>query len=362
MTTPSRLQVFGWLADYGGCGHYRVVFPLRGMDFEGLADIELSTLGRFLKVEPHVGPYAFDDRWDVVVAQRTMGEGATAFFQHQLMEATLRVFELDDDLWNIHPSNEPAYSKIGAPEPQARLRANALAADLITTTCPFLADRIIEEVISLSPSHVPPVAVLGNHVPGAVLQYPVAYTEADGSPSAPVRVGWALSSSHVVDMPEVFDALRLLKRKWGQGMRFETVGQDRIPQWAQRNIDVTERGWYQLAEGGYFPALDFDIGLAPLAPLLFNRSKSDLKLVEYASRGIPWVASDVGPYSAWRDQHGVSGFLVRNTLEWKRRVSQLIKSPGLRRRMGEAGRRYVRDHRLYEDRAHDWAEAYRKAL
>lgn len=359
----SKLQVYGWLADYGGCGHYRMVFPLKGMEFEGHGDIELSTLGRFLVVrDKEEGPIALDDRWDVVVAQRTMGEGATRFFQHPLMEGVARVFELDDDLWNIHPSNQPAYDKIGAPEPQRRLRENAACADLITTTTPFLAQRIHDEASKVTASP-PPIHVLGNHVPGAVLQYPVAYPESTGTPLAPVRVGWALSSSHVVDMPEVFDALRLLRRKLGADWTFETIGQDKVPQWGWKNIEVTERGWFQLNEGTYFPALDFHIGLAPLSRrLLFNQSKSDLKLVEYCSRGIPWVATDTGPYSAWRSQHGVSGFLVRGTRDWVRAITTLIRDPLLRRTMGEAGRRYVRDHRLYEDNAVHWRDAYAEVV
>ena len=50
----------------------------------------------------------------------------------------------------------------------------------------------------------------------------------------------------------------------------------------------------------YLHNLDFDIGVAPLAYNVFNRSKSDIKVLEYASLGIPAVASDVRPV---RRQH-----------------------------------------------------------
>lgn len=41
----------------------------------------------------------------------------------------------------------------------------------------------------------------------------------------------------------------------------------------------------------------FDIAIAPLAELDFNRARSNVKLKEYAAAGVPWLASPIGPYA-----------------------------------------------------------------
>jgi glycosyltransferase involved in cell wall biosynthesis len=41
----------------------------------------------------------------------------------------------------------------------------------------------------------------------------------------------------------------------------------------------------------------FDVGLAPIADTPFNRSRSNVKVKEYAALGIPWLASPIGPYA-----------------------------------------------------------------
>ena len=44
-------------------------------------------------------------------------------------------------------------------------------------------------------------------------------------------------------------------------------------------------------------SLHLDIGLAPLADVLFNRSKSNLKVIEYLALGIPPLSTNSDPYS-----------------------------------------------------------------
>ena len=49
-------------------------------------------------------------------------------------------------------------------------------------------------------------------------------------------------------------------------------------------------------------AVRWDVGLAPLVDSAFNRSKSDLKWLEYTGLGLPGVFSDVDPYGSVEDR------------------------------------------------------------
>ena len=83
-----------------------------------------------------------------------------------------------------------------------------------------------------------------------------------------------------------------------------------------------------------------DFGIVPLVDCKFNDGKSDLKGLEFASAGLPVIASDVAPYRRWI-KHGVNGFLVKKnkTKFWIRYMQQLIDDPELRLRMGKEAKK-----------------------
>jgi len=80
------------------------------------------------------------------------------------------------------------------------------------------------------------------------------------------------------------------------------------------------------------------INLAPLElgnP--FCEGKSELKFFEAALVGVPTVASGTEPFCD-AIEHGISGFLARDTDEWRRALELLILSESRRRSVGEAAK------------------------
>jgi glycosyltransferase involved in cell wall biosynthesis len=110
----------------------------------------------------------------------------------------------------------------------------------------------------------------------------------------------------------------------------------------------------------YYRSLDFDVGIAPLRPIGFNKAKSPLKALEFAALGIPIVASDWGPYSEFVC-HGETGFLVPYGQDhlWRRYLSALIEDEVLRIEMGEAAREHATGCTIQEHGGR-WAEALRR--
>jgi glycosyltransferase involved in cell wall biosynthesis len=78
-----------------------------------------------------------------------------------------------------------------------------------------------------------------------------------------------------------------------------------------------------------------DIWLAPLKDTLFNRGKSNIRVLEAGAMGAPVVASKNRnlPY-AQTIVHGVTGFLAESTKEWVDSIGKLIESSSLREQMG----------------------------
>lgn len=97
----------------------------------------------------------------------------------------------------------------------------------------------------------------------------------------------------------------------------------------------------------------FDIGLSPLRDTEFNRSKSDIKCLDYLAAGILPLASDVTPY---RGDSAPYIFKVPNTHdEWVRHLENHITHPReLRRQRNEIthqAQRYIWQHRSSEQTA-----------
>ncbi len=82
----------------------------------------------------------------------------------------------------------------------------------------------------------------------------------------------------------------------------------------------------------------FDIGLMPMKGEEWDKGKCVGKALEYMAAGVPAVVSNFGenPYAI---TDGVNGFLASTDEEWYQKLSLLIESSELRRRIGLAGRR-----------------------
>lgn len=84
----------------------------------------------------------------------------------------------------------------------------------------------------------------------------------------------------------------------------------------------------------------FDVGIMPLPDEPWARGKCGFKLIQYMACGLPVVASPVGVNSQIVE-HGVNGFLAETPAQWQEALQTLLADPGLRQRMGQAGRRKV---------------------
>jgi glycosyltransferase involved in cell wall biosynthesis len=82
--------------------------------------------------------------------------------------------------------------------------------------------------------------------------------------------------------------------------------------------------------------ISFDVGLMPLGDDPWSRGKCGLKIIQYLSVGVPAVCTPVGIN---RDivQDGRNGFWATTPEEWVNRLTQLLRDPKLRQKMGAVG-------------------------
>jgi Glycosyltransferase len=331
VATFRRVRIYGWVADRQGCGWYRVALPLYGLREWGGHEVGASE--RMLK-DPST--------MDVIIGQRVCLPGPSTVWQDLCRRGDVAtVYEVDDDLLNVDPSSEAAYAFYARADIRANIAANAACADMVTVSTPVLA-----EVMSAYNSNV---VVLPNALDGGLFDH-----------ARPRRgrltVGWAGSATHRMDLTEAASGVRqFLRRHPDVDMHF--IGEDYSRLIAGTDTVLAGRirhtGW-RLDIAAYYATLDFDIGIAPLRPHVFNRSKTAVKILEYSALGIPWVASDVGPY---HDHGPHGGVLVRYPHEWPRVLGDLAADESMRVELGAKAKEYARRWAISE-RWRAWETAY----
>jgi len=104
-----------------------------------------------------------------------------------------------------------------------------------------------------------------------------------------------------------------------------------------------------------------DIGLAPLEDIPYNRSRSDVKFLEYAAHSVVPVLQAVGPYPV-SVRHGETGFLFNSTDELISILERLTFDTSMRSRVAAAAYEYVVRERNQFERGRDRVEFYRRLL
>lgn len=340
------------IEDGTACGYYRIRLPFDYMAMNGL-DARYAQDGKSLE----------DNDFPIVVAQRMGYPGFELQWLKMWRERKL-VWETDDDLWHIDPTNHRA-TAVFTPQLLRAVENCAGTAHMITVS----TEPLGEVMRQFNPN----VHVLPNHVDDGL--FGVKRTRADK-----LTIGWAGGDSHLRDLDMIARPLRKFLTQ-NPEVSLHVVGADYrdvlgVPH--QSHVAMKQSGARYVCSGitgdtadarhtgwttphlAYYQTLDFDIGLAPLVSSTFNRSKSHIKALEYAALGIPVIASDEPPYHDFVID-GVTGFLVNRDHEWGQRLRDLVNDDAMRESMGEKAREHAKQFSIKEGWKL-WETAYRTLI
>lgn len=233
-----------------------------------------------------------------------------------------RVADYDDALFHAYDLHRSGLVRRVLGRKIDRLMASA---DLVTAGNRYLADRA-RAAGAMRVEIVPTVVDLDAYAPRPA---PAA--------DAPPVIGWIGTPSTWREYME--PKMPLLAGVAGaSGARIVAVGAGRA---AAAHPLLDSLPWSEETEVSRIQAMD--IGLMPLTDTPWARGKCGYKLIQYMACGVPVIASPVG-VNAEIVEHGVNGFLASTDAEWTEALQTLLRDPGLRQRMGAAGRRKV-EHR-----------------
>jgi glycosyltransferase involved in cell wall biosynthesis len=286
---------------------------------------------------------------DVVFVQRFSDEELRRRLVPLQEQGVAIVWDNDDDL-----TNGPAEAEGSKRNKELSKRAGALRSQQ--------AKAAMLRMIQLADAVTTPSHVLAaqyrewgaRHVEVVDNYLPADYLPGSPAPHDGVTIGWVAGVEHRHDLVHLGlrDTLQRLLEAHPE-LSVTSIG---------INLGLaSERYRHQVAV--QYPDLgshiaQFDVGIAPLHDIPFNRARSSVKVKEYAAAGVPWLASPIGPYAGLGEKQG--GRLVADD-RWHDELDRLIRDPRARRKLAKRGRKWAETQTATRNRR-AWEQALQTAV
>jgi glycosyltransferase involved in cell wall biosynthesis len=288
------------------------------------------------------GSPLLDARADLVLVQRTAlaPEDVEPVVKRLRRRGTPLVVELDDNLFLKGPEDEEYGPYLGG---LARLLE---AARLVTVSTEPLRAALTERNENI---------VVVENVLDEQLWLPVPHPR----PGPGTRLLFFGTRTHSKDLALLRPAIEALRREAGLHVTLFVISGEpkgEAQDWYTRlKPPRKSREYPGFVRWLKEHASDFDVGVAPLVDDEFNRSKSDIKFLDYSALGLPGVYSDVPAFASCVD--GITGLKAANTVgDWCDALARLCTDVELRMSLAQAAQEYVVRERLLGHSAGEYAE------
>jgi hypothetical protein len=288
-----------YLADYSGCGFWRILWPELLINQTGLGcSTSLTSM-------------VLDPKWykdlTCIKFQRQASDNQKQFIQmlrHMRDKENMKfkmIYEVDDVVFR---EEIPDYNKFKFAFDNNNIRQNCIdiinMCDEVTVTCPYMRDLYKEktgkEEITVIPNFVPDTWL------GRVFNQNKVYSSYDKNRKRP-RVLYTGSGAHydvdnknggIDDFSHVVDMVErtLDKYQWV----FMGAFPPKLTKYVKSG-KIEFHKWQTLTNyPDMLASLEATIMIAPLLDNSFNRSKSDIKFIEACTLGIPCMVQDMETY------------------------------------------------------------------
>lgn len=409
------MKILVFPGDLGGCYTYRIDLPLRELRRFGVE----YTLYPFLPSQPGVDQINLladvISGYDIVILQRcsVLSIARAVKTVCEFLGKPL-VFETDDDYLHI-PRGNPAYY-VGVPKKTIKsfikedgtispedlqtleaMRIKALQeyteiigmADLVTVTTEELKRTLYpyNKNIVVLPNNVEMVFPYRDSLPQSLFaqdgklvieheqnmwRFPSYFEMEDKFVSIP-RIGYSGTISHIgEDFNTIKEGLSRALPETAHTSFYIYLGERSFYNWHVNEAErLTKEGKIQHHHTYFIPADRYeyyrfhlrllDIGLAPLAPNIFNMSKSDIKAVELAAWGVPCILPNLVTYNR-TFTHGKDCLMYNNAKEFAEALELLSKNVALRFELGKNAFNYVKNNRLESQHAERRYSIYKRMV
>jgi len=262
--------------------------------------------------------YEADLEWcDILMYSRHLYENPD-FLDKMRKQYGFKIIVDTDDWWETDPSH-PKHVWWNNSGMGLHIRQHLINADAVTCTGEYLA--------SLVPNRN--VYILPNTLPYGEGQFAFRKPQI----SDRIRIVYASTIMNYKNTELVKGAMKQLT---GLNIEMVIAGYTESPLYDEVIDNLTAGGKipYKLVPWAgihdYMLGYEGEIGIIPSKHSKFNRCKSNLKVLEFASQKMPVVCSPFDPYK------NLPIFYAANEKEWINTISDLVESPTIRQRAGQS--------------------------
>ena len=327
------------VCDFGNDGdaEYRMHAPLRQLGkVPGLTTIDCHFSHRYLPVLATLA--------DVLVVQFINDWELLSLCQRRREAGLITIFEANDNFFDLQPWSPIGEAWLDRTVQELYLKW-LITADGVQTSTADLARRWRERGSN-------EVAVFPNQL--------VGIDPLPEVPDRPLTVGWGGSPGHFADWYQ----LAPLLTKWladHSDVHLSVMTHEL----AHTFVHLEPHRYHFTKFGSLNDYVRFlrslDIGLAPLIPTDYNRGRSDVKFLEYASQGVAGIYADLDPYQS-SVVHGVTGLLSQSPEQMIEHLESLRTDPALRIHLRQQAYEYLVKHRQLSDNVGQRVDWYRSLL
>jgi len=254
----------------------------------------------------------------VIFMHRLMHNGLAENVKKARAAGQIIINDIDDWYWGLDQNNaafKATHPKFNDTENRNNYRTILANSDLVIVSTPYLASRL--DWIRTG------MTVVKNTVDTS------RFNNREHTSDIPL-VGWAGSTAHRSSDLETMKGILPALLNRGEIKLHHSGAHPQHVSFAERigvsNDQVTT---LPLVDHEDYPdILDFDIGIVPLRHTPFNQAKSDIKGMEYAASGIPFIAQRIDAYQELYDSLGI-GRLADKANSWLKHI-RTLKDPVLR--------------------------------
>ena len=292
-------------------------------------------------------------KFDIIIVQRDSLENKNAKCLVKICKTNniKLIYEIDDDLISID-KNHPNYIEFA--EKKETIKYLVSNSDIVTVSSKNLKDKLhkYNSNIQLIKNSINDMLNLEN--------------EAITNPNM-IKIGYMGTLTHENDVMLVEKAMQNIIKtyeKKGKKVIFETIGvtNDKLNYATAVNIP------FKYSRYPHFirwlkRIIDWDIAIAPLENNNINKSKSEIKYLEYTSLKIPGIYSNCGAYSE-AIINNKNGILIKNNTieEWQSALITLIENENLRKNIVKQSLRDIKNNYSIDSTVKLWEETIEKLL
>lgn len=333
----------------GGCAFYRCYLPMHALHNHGHRvsmgyPVYDPIRGYGVKERDGIGVFGYD----TIMLKLIMDKSAATQMRLAKNNARQRfLVDVDDYYQGLTPANK-AYT---LSHPEQNPHANRshyedviATADTLTVSTPFLLDYYRDK-------H-PDVRLVRNGVNPDMFTARIHETRP--------RLGWVGHTDYRNnDLEQLRDWLPAFLEEHDLMVHHAGATHDSPPFHVVAGVNPDRVTTSPMVPISRYPeGFQFDIGLVPLSDIPFNHAKSNIKGLEYAAAGIPFIASDLPEYRLLHEQ-GI-GLIASSPDDW-RTGAEFLLTKAVRLHEARRIRADVRRDWSIEARAADWVAAFTPA-